>query len=83
MIWNKFCYLHFFQISTDFKLFKRFKFELTENCSNKLIAATIANLSKLNFGQEVLHGDLKTLNYDLVDMHKPTSKIKEVRAFQG
>jgi hypothetical protein len=37
---------------------------------------------ELKFGQEVLHGDLQTLHYDLVDMNKPSPKIKEVREFQ-
>jgi hypothetical protein len=77
-IWNNFHYWHFFQIFIDFELFKRFwvKFELTEICSNRLIATTIANPPELKFGQDVLHGDLQCLNYDLIDMHKvsPISK---------
>jgi hypothetical protein len=51
-------------------------------CSDKLIANTIANPPELNVGQDVLHGDLKCLHYDLVDMHKLTPKIKEVMEFQ-
>jgi hypothetical protein len=30
----------------------------------------------------VLYGDLQTLHYYLVDIHKPTPKIQEVREFQ-
>jgi hypothetical protein len=84
MIWNNFCYWHFFQISMDFELFKifRVKIELTEICSNRLSATTIANPPELKFGQEVLHGGLQTLQYDLVAMHKRTPKIKEARDFQ-
>jgi hypothetical protein len=55
---------------------------LTELCSHKLIATPIANPLELHFGQEVLHGDLKCLHYDLVDMHKLTPKIQEVMEFQ-
>jgi hypothetical protein len=32
--------------------------------------------ARLLFEQEVLHGDLQGLNYDLGDMHTPTLKIK-------
>jgi hypothetical protein len=55
---------------------------LTEICSNRLIVTTIANPPELKFEHEVLHGDLKTLHYDLVDMHNSTSKIQEVIEFQ-
>jgi hypothetical protein len=51
--------------------------------SHGLIATTIANPPELNFGQEVRHGDLKSLHYDLIDMHKPTPKIQEVMEFQN
>jgi hypothetical protein len=52
-IWNTFCYLNFFQFSMDFELFERsrVKAELTELCSHMLIAAPIANLPELHFGQ--------------------------------
>jgi hypothetical protein len=68
----------------DFELFKRFrvKFELTEICSLRLIATTIANPTETNFSQEVVHGYVQTLHYDLVDIHKPTSNIQEVMEFQ-
>jgi hypothetical protein len=36
---------------------------------------TIANPPEIKLRQEVLHGDLKTLYYDLVDMHKLTLHI--------
>jgi hypothetical protein len=47
-------------------------------CSHRLIATTIANPPKLDFGQEVLHGDLQRLHYDLVDLHKLTPNLQEV-----
>jgi hypothetical protein len=47
-----------------------------------LIEITIANPIELQFGQEVLHGDLKCLNYDLVDMQNLTPMIQEVMEFQ-
>jgi hypothetical protein len=56
--------------------------ELTEICSLRLITTTIANQPELNLGQEVLHGDLQTSNYDLVKMHKLTPKIQEVMECQ-
>jgi hypothetical protein len=50
-VWNTFIYYNFFQISTDFELFKRFqvKIDLTEMCSYKLIATPIANPAELYF----------------------------------
>jgi hypothetical protein len=65
-------YYNFFQIFTDFELFKRFwvNAKLTELCSHRLIATNIANPSELNFGQKVLYGDLQDLHYDLADMYK-------------
>jgi hypothetical protein len=67
----------------DFKLFQRFqvKLDLTKLWSIKLIATAIANPPELNFGQGVLHGALRTLHYDLIDMHKLTPNIQEVIAF--
>jgi hypothetical protein len=55
-IWNIFCYCNFFQISMDFKLPQRFRFnfEMLEMCSLRLIASTIANPSELKFRQKVL-----------------------------
>jgi hypothetical protein len=44
-------------------------------CSHRLIATPIANPPELHFRQEVLHGDIQCLNYDLFDMHKLTPKI--------
>jgi hypothetical protein len=54
---------------------------LTELWSIKLVATAIANLPELNFGLGVLHGALKTLHYDLIDMHKLTPNIKKVISF--
>jgi hypothetical protein len=67
-IWNTCCYWNFFQFSIDFELFKRFRVKvvLTELCSHRLIA----NPPELHFGQEVHHGDIQYLHYDLVGIHK-------------
>jgi hypothetical protein len=64
LIWNNFHHCIFFQISTDFELFKRFhlKVALTEMCSYKLIATPIANPGELYFGQGVHHDDLHGLH---------------------
>jgi hypothetical protein len=61
--WNTFPYYIFFQISMNFKIFKRFwvKAGLTEMCSYKLIATPIANPGELHFGQVVHHYDLQGL----------------------
>jgi hypothetical protein len=84
-IWNTSHYCNFFQIFTDFELFKRFevKLGLTNLWSIKLLATTLANQPELHFGQGSLQGDLKTLNYHLVDMHKLTLQIQIVMAFQS
>jgi hypothetical protein len=55
---------------------------LNELLSNRLIEILIANQSRLHFGQEVLHGDLQGLEYDLGDMHILAPKIKEDIEFQ-
>jgi hypothetical protein len=47
-----------------------------------LIATLIANPLEFHFGQKVIHGDLKCLNYDVVDMHKLSPQIDEVMNFQ-
>jgi hypothetical protein len=50
-----------------------------------LIEILIANPSRLHFGQEVDHGDLQRLYYDLGDMHTLILiilKIKEDIEFQ-
>jgi hypothetical protein len=47
-----------------------------------LIEILMANPSKLHFGQEVLHGDLQRLYYDLDDMNTLTLNIKEDIEFQ-
>jgi hypothetical protein len=49
--------------------------------SDMLIENVIANPSKLHFRQEVLHGDLKRMDYGLGDMHILTLKIKEYIEF--
>jgi hypothetical protein len=54
---------------------------LTKLCSISLVAAAIANSPELNCGQGVIHDALKTLHYDLIDMHKLTHKIQEVMTF--
>jgi hypothetical protein len=55
---------------------------LNELCSDKLIEILIVNPSKLHFEQEVIHGDLQRLDYDLGDMHTLTPKINEDIEFQ-
>jgi hypothetical protein len=55
---------------------------LNELWSDRLIEFLIANISKLHFGQEVLHCSLQGLDYDLDDMHTPTTKMKEDIEFQ-
>jgi hypothetical protein len=81
--WNTFPLWSIFQISLYFQLNLRFcsKFESPENCSLRLIATTIAYPPELNFGQEVIHGDLQCVHYDLVDIHKLTPKNQEVMKF--
>jgi hypothetical protein len=46
-----------------------------------LIEILIANPSMLRLGQEVLHGDLQILYYDLGDMHTPYTNIEEDMKF--
>jgi hypothetical protein len=55
---------------------------LTEFWSDRLLATLIANATELHFGQEVLHGNLQRLDYDLCGMHILTLKIKEDIEFQ-
>jgi hypothetical protein len=58
------------------------KTDLIELWSDGLLETLIANPSKLHFGQEVFHGDLQGLYYDLGDMYTFTPKIKEDIEFQ-
>jgi hypothetical protein len=51
--------------------------------SDRLIEILIANPSKLQFRQEVLHGDLQRLYYDLANMNTLTLNIKEDIEFQS
>jgi hypothetical protein len=55
---------------------------LTKAWSDRLVVNLIPKAPELHFGQGVLHGDLQGLDYDLGDMHTPTSKIKEDIEFQ-
>jgi hypothetical protein len=48
---------------------------LTDLCLNRLIATIVPNRSELHFGQGVLHGDLQSMHYHLVDMLKISPKI--------
>jgi hypothetical protein len=50
---------------------------LIELWSETLITTLIVNATELNFGQEVPHGDLQRLDYDLGDIHILNLKIKE------
>jgi hypothetical protein len=56
---------------------------LTELWVDRLHAALIANAPELHFGQEIFHGDLQGLEYDLGDMRTLTLKIKEGINFKG
>jgi hypothetical protein len=47
-----------------------------------LLAHLIANAPGLHFSQEVFHGDLQRLYYDLDEMYTLTLKIKEDILFQ-
>jgi hypothetical protein len=58
------------------------KTDLNELWSDRLIKILIANPSKLRFGQDVIHGDLQRLDYNLCNIHTPTPKIKEGTEFQ-
>jgi hypothetical protein len=55
---------------------------LIELWSDRLIEILIANPSKFYFRQEVFHGDLQRLYYDLGDMNTLNLKIKEDIEFQ-
>jgi hypothetical protein len=68
----------------DYELFKRFwvKSELTELCSHRLIVTSIANPPEPHFGQNVFHGDLQYLHYDMIYMHKLCPQINEFMEFQ-
>jgi hypothetical protein len=83
-IWNTFHYFNFFQNFMNFELIKRFRVnaDLTVLSSNRLIATLIANPPDLLLEQEMIHSDVKTMHYDLDDMHKPTSRIEEYIEFQ-
>jgi hypothetical protein len=50
-------------------------------CSHGLIANLIENPPELQLGQEVIHGNLQCLCYDLVDIHKLSPQIDEVIEF--
>jgi hypothetical protein len=54
---------------------------LKELWSDRLIEILIPNPSMLHFGQEVLHGDLQRLYYDLGDRHTTYPNIKEDMEF--
>jgi hypothetical protein len=44
--------------------------------------ATISKPPELKLGQGLLYGGLRTLHYDLVDMHKKNLNIQEGIGFQ-
>jgi hypothetical protein len=50
--------------------------------SDRLHAHLIPISPELHFGQEVFHGDLQRLYYDMGDVHTLTLKIKENIEFQ-
>jgi hypothetical protein len=55
---------------------------LKELWSYRLIEILIPNAPELHFRQELLHGDLQRLYYDLDNSYTLTSKIKEDIEFQ-
>ncbi len=55
---------------------------MKELWSDRLLEILIANPSKLHFGQEVIHGDLQGLYYDLGDLDTLTPQIKDDIEFQ-
>jgi hypothetical protein len=67
----------------DFEIFKRFRVQagLTDLFLNRLIATLFSNRLELHFGQGVLHGDLQSLHYHMVDMYKLSPNIQEVMEF--
>jgi hypothetical protein len=79
LIYNTFHYYNFFQISTDFEIFKTFQVKtgLTDLCSIGLIATIFSNRPELLFGQGVLHGALQTLHYNQLGMHQISLKTQE------
>jgi hypothetical protein len=50
---------------------------------DRLLAHLIAIATELHFGQELFHGDLPRLEYDMGDLYTLTLKIKEDIEFQG
>jgi hypothetical protein len=54
---------------------------LNELWLDRPIEILIANPSKLHFGQEVFHCDLKVLDYEVGDMHTPYPNIEEDTKF--
>jgi hypothetical protein len=56
---------------------------LNELWLDRQIEILSANPSKLHFGQEVIHGDIQRLKYNLGDMHTLILNIKEDIKFQN
>jgi hypothetical protein len=54
---------------------------LTDLCSFRLIITLFPNLPEHLFEQGVLHGDLQSFHYHLVNMNKLSSNIEEVIEF--
>jgi hypothetical protein len=50
--------------------------------SDRLVAHQIANAPEFHFAQEVFHGELQGLDYDLDDTHTLTPHIKQDIEFQ-
>jgi hypothetical protein len=68
----------------NFEIELRFfpKFESKGNWILWVFVFTNVNSPMYKLGQLLLQGDLKTLLYDMDDMHKPTPKIKDVMEFR-
>jgi hypothetical protein len=52
------------------------KIDLTGLWSDRLLETLVANPSKIQFGQELLHGDLQRLYYGMGDRHTPYPNIE-------
>jgi hypothetical protein len=57
------------------------KTDLIESWSDRLLETLVANLSKLHFGQELLHGDLQRFYYGVGDCDTAYTNIEEDMEF--
>jgi hypothetical protein len=81
--WNNFCYWNIAPNYTEFELVLRFifKFESKKGWTLRDIVFTIANTSVHQPGWGMLQTDLKTMLFNMDDMHRPTLKTEEDMKF--